>query len=1533
MTLSELINEILVEWAYRIDDGQPNPNNPKHISELSLVLSEMGLNEIKHDLIQTLTEADSKQFKNPALNKEISYKDKDNKPAKGIIGNLLRLPKDHPGRKAAEAQLPPEGSEERNAMNKDLGSEKDGKSTGGEQPGDDKPKDGEQPQGGGEEEKAKAAQAMFDPKVDPAMGARLDREKKTLDKLAQKDKEDSEEDKIEKPTSAEKPEGEYPPISNPPPQNEKGEVDSDGKIAGTEIEVESGLDEVPKSFLEKISTKMGDWYNHFKDDRLQAEKKAMDVFGYTQQDVNRLSKDKDSAEFKAYDDEVKKHQEPTFNLCSISIPGTNLFCDGNKGITRDKMPQFKGKPEEGSQAWNELEAGKKSGKYKETDTEVEGEPFFRQLLADKDIKVTDAQIAADSLKATQSELVGDKVMGMKSVLDKGPEHPAFKKITAPIFVSKDGYVVDGHHRWAAITAHNIENPDNPLPMNVMIIDKDIDEAIDISNEFASNFGVAAKSGKQTGPQSGENPEPPKDEPSKPNTKPVTDNPEADSIKAHTKTFKGESSGKDIKGIEFDGGAQIFGVQHSDTKMVDDIVNKVKSSIPEEKWKDIVFLGEGGANDENGEMQFNDEVVHAADEFKKMGATIDSWDGDDLDVHKDQSKLYKKQKEKTGLNDNQIKAGNWASMIGQGEGTDTMKPAKFLDDGGKKFLQDAAKEAGLPPIENWDNPTGEKPSEENGWKGSGDRGTLYRLAFPEDNNDKPTKINDIQVAFNETRDENLLEKTKELQAQGKIPISIAGEGHVDLVDDMIKNKNSQPKAEKPEEKLPEPKQANEKPGGVIYSIGGGYYSDTPDGPAQYVKTESIVNGFLLEGDEKWMHLLFEKTVNKVTSGGKTITVSVIEPKDQAKATDAADTAEKESGRQEIDSPKTDKEKEAMRAFTDKSVTDSLSLTKSDIEKQEKKAKLNLLKKIDAWEKRKAKAKAKGQKFTEKKPSVESKGVGLGSPESRAGESAVVKGTLVLKNAFDKCMIKSKDINKCYQAAREATKKHLETYLGSDSFLTKEWIDSAMNTLDLIHKEIGFHNIEEIGWDNQEGRALVGSQGHGTSADMFIKMKPDKEYPNGKRLGISLKKDLKVFIFSGGWKKLEGTMQEKGFILGESSKASHYEKRRNEELHQVSNFAQTNKDEFCKDFDNLKKNPNRLSSKPATVKSRVADILKLTKATDLSKVKCDTFIQNVMSARPLSGDAMKVIGDMCKTSTNPYLKAAYGKMRALDREMTDSIADDFDKPENQTVVKKLVRDETHITDILFADNPNLDELKVVYGTNPAIEMKKEELSKLFGVDDLYAKYQAETDPAKKAEIRKQIEDTIDSKIVISRKKGVMSVAINVNGPDGKPSQLPLFEAKIRTRGFGNAPTFEMSQNTFGGISYKYGHTDYNGVGVDSQGNPNKPWSDEDKSIVVLSMLGDITNDFEEDLDSLDEKTMAEIGGRLQDLDKIYPNHPKVRLFRKKYLESAKQPIERPVPKTASKKPVTKSPDKAPVKKVVTKKPVKRTPAKAPVKKVRR
>lgn len=228
-------------------------------------------------------------------------------------------------------------------------------------------------------------------------------------------------------------------------------------------------------------------------------------------------------------------------------------------------------------------------------------------------------------------------------------------------------------------------------------------------------------------------------------------------------------------MSFGNNSGIYGVEHGEEKQIDDIVSHVKKTIPKEKWKDIVFVGEGGYTDDNGQLEFPDEQGYAHNKFKEIGAGIDTWDGDDMDVHNDQSDLYKIQMKKTGLNRSNIKAGNWASMIGQGEGTDTMGAADYLDDEGKSFLQNAAKEAGFAPIKNWDNPTKK------------DRNTLYRLSFPEDNGDKETKVNDVQVAFNKARDLNLIKKSKKLKAQGKIPIVLAGESHVDLIKNMINKK--------------------------------------------------------------------------------------------------------------------------------------------------------------------------------------------------------------------------------------------------------------------------------------------------------------------------------------------------------------------------------------------------------------------------------------------------------------------------------------------------------------------------------------------------------------------------------------------------------------------------------------------------------------------------------------------------------------------------------------------------------------------------
>lgn len=229
----------------------------------------------------------------------------------------------------------------------------------------------------------------------------------------------------------------------------------------------------------------------------------------------------------------------------------------------------------------------------------------------------------------------------------------------------------------------------------------------------------------------------------------------------------------VKTIKFSGGGYLFGVIHRDYKAIDDIVDYVKKTVPEEKWKAVVFVGEGGATNEEGDLQFHDEMNYAVPKFEEMGASIDTWDGDELDVHNEQSNLYKSQRDQTGLSQSKIKAGNWASMIGQGEGTDTMSPNHFLDEEGKNFLQQSAKKAGFPPIENWQDPTPQ------------DIDTLYRLSFPEDNGDVETGVNTVQVAFNLARDFNLLKKQREISSSGKIPVIIAGEGHVDLVKKLMK----------------------------------------------------------------------------------------------------------------------------------------------------------------------------------------------------------------------------------------------------------------------------------------------------------------------------------------------------------------------------------------------------------------------------------------------------------------------------------------------------------------------------------------------------------------------------------------------------------------------------------------------------------------------------------------------------------------------------------------------------------------------------
>ena len=78
------LNEILKEWAYRVDNGQPNPKNSAHLYHLSEILIEYKWPyEVIEELLQNLTEDDIVKKKQPDGSYGSSYTVKNHNPDRG----------------------------------------------------------------------------------------------------------------------------------------------------------------------------------------------------------------------------------------------------------------------------------------------------------------------------------------------------------------------------------------------------------------------------------------------------------------------------------------------------------------------------------------------------------------------------------------------------------------------------------------------------------------------------------------------------------------------------------------------------------------------------------------------------------------------------------------------------------------------------------------------------------------------------------------------------------------------------------------------------------------------------------------------------------------------------------------------------------------------------------------------------------------------------------------------------------------------------------------------------------------------------------------------------------------------------------------------------------------------------------------------------------------------------------------------------------------------------------------------------------
>ncbi len=170
---------------------------------------------------------------------------------------------------------------------------------------------------------------------------------------------------------------------------------------------------------------------------------------------------------------------PEFDLCEITVPGTNLFCHGNKGVPRANMPQLKGFPVPDSTA--DSMAKDKNGK-------VDVSQNFLEMLEEKGIKTKRFKISPTKLKATQNQLVGARIAMRVGQMQDNPNHKKFKM---PYFISKDGYILDGHHGWASVLAYCLIHK-VIVKINVIEVDMPIKKLVKLANKFTTEIGIAQK---------------------------------------------------------------------------------------------------------------------------------------------------------------------------------------------------------------------------------------------------------------------------------------------------------------------------------------------------------------------------------------------------------------------------------------------------------------------------------------------------------------------------------------------------------------------------------------------------------------------------------------------------------------------------------------------------------------------------------------------------------------------------------------------------------------------------------------------------------------------------------------------------------------------------------------------------------------------------------------------------------------------------------------------------------------------------------
>jgi hypothetical protein len=191
-------------------------------------------------------------------------------------------------------------------------------------------------------------------------------------------------------------------------------------------------------------------------------KRAIDLDSLTKEEVSEFNSFLDGTAGQLTPEEMAevhtRFRNQPIDLTNLKANGSTSYSQNNAGAIREEMPPLA--------SFNR--------------------PIFEQELDRLGIDYTNEMMQADDMKPLQAEMSMDNVAGLVQAMEDGVD--LWKGGTSRIYVDRDGNVLDGHHRWAAVIALQWKDSQK-REIPVTRIDLPRDQALALMNEWANSRGI------------------------------------------------------------------------------------------------------------------------------------------------------------------------------------------------------------------------------------------------------------------------------------------------------------------------------------------------------------------------------------------------------------------------------------------------------------------------------------------------------------------------------------------------------------------------------------------------------------------------------------------------------------------------------------------------------------------------------------------------------------------------------------------------------------------------------------------------------------------------------------------------------------------------------------------------------------------------------------------------------------------------------------------------------------------------------------